>query len=68
MNENRQIAVAVPADLLANAMAASGEGLDETVRRGLELIVPRAASEHLCALRGKVQFSSELPDLRDDRQ
>ena len=68
MNKRRRITVEVPTDLLAIAMAATGAGPDETVRRGLELIVARSACEHLRTLRGKVQFSLRLVDLRDDRQ
>lgn len=67
MNAVRKITVEVPADLLERAQQASGTGIKQTVRAGLQLI---AASQHyawLRALRGKVRFSRIAAELKADR-
>jgi hypothetical protein len=63
----RKITVEVPADLLRKAQEASGAGITETVRAGLELMAASRAYAHLLRLRGKVRFSRSLADLKADR-
>jgi hypothetical protein len=46
---------------------ASGSGITETVRAGLELMAASRAYAHLLRLKGKVHFSRSLADLRADR-
>jgi hypothetical protein len=67
MAKVRKITVEVPEELLARAQVASGEGLTATVRQGLRLVAAGQAFRNLRALRGKVQFSTPVATLRDDR-
>jgi len=62
-----RVTVELPADLLKRARASTGEGITGTIRRGLELVAAARAQERLQALRGKVRFSIDLDDLREDR-
>jgi len=67
MAETRKITVEVPEALLERAMAASGEGVTRTVRRGLTLVAAGRAYEELRRLRGKVRLGIDLESLREDR-
>jgi hypothetical protein len=67
MEMTRKITVEVRADLLRKAQEASGSGITETVRAGLELMAASRAYAHLLRLRGKVHFSRSLSDLKADR-
>jgi len=67
MEMTRKITVEVRADLLRKAQEASGSGITETVRAGLELMAASRAYVHLLRLRGKVRFSRSLADLKADR-
>jgi hypothetical protein len=63
-----RVTVELTADLLRRARASTGEGITGTIRRGLELVAAARAQERLRALRGKVRFSIDLDDLRDDHR
>jgi hypothetical protein len=63
-----RVTVELPADLLKRARASTGEGITATIRRGLELVAAARAQERLRALRGKVRFSIDLDELREDRR
>ena len=67
MAEVRKITVEVPEALLEDALASSGKGITQTVRRGLELVAVGRAYEELRRLRGKVRLGIELEALREDR-
>jgi hypothetical protein len=67
MEAQRKITVEVPRDLLEKAQQASGAGVTQTVRQGLELIAASHAYKRLHQLRGKVHFSSTLRELKADR-
>jgi hypothetical protein len=67
MAEFRKITVEVSENLLENALASTGEGITQTVRRGLELVAAGRAYEELRRLRGKVRLGIELEALREDR-
>jgi hypothetical protein len=67
MDIARKITVAVPAELLRKAQEASGAGITQTVRTGLELMAASRAYARLLRLRGKVHFSRTLADLKADR-
>lgn len=67
METARKITVEVPADLLRKAQQASGTGITQTVRAGLEIIAASRAYTRLLQLRGKVRFSQSLADLKADR-
>ena len=66
--KNQKITAHLPKDLLRRAQQATGRGITETLREGLELLSAREAGRRLRALRGKVKFSVDLVALRrDDR-
>jgi hypothetical protein len=67
MVATQKVTVEVPADLLRRARRSTGEGVTVTVRRGLELVAARSAYAELRRLRGKVQLSLDLENLRQDR-
>jgi len=60
--------VNVPAGLLEKAQEASGEGITQTVRNGLELVAASRAYARLRQLRGKVRFSRSFAELKSDRR
>jgi hypothetical protein len=57
----------VPADLLEKAQRASGSGITQTVRVGLQLVAASHAYARLRQLRGKVRFSRTSAELKADR-
>jgi hypothetical protein len=67
MQTPRKITVEVPPDLLKRAQQASGKGITQTVRAGLELIAASRAYDDLLKMRGKVRFSRTWQELKDDR-
>jgi len=67
MNAARKITVEVPEKLLEKAQEASGEGITQTVRTGLQLVAASRTYTQLLQLRGKVRFSRAAADLKDDR-
>ena len=67
METARKITVEVPAGLLEKAQRASGGGITETVRTGLQLVAASQAYERLRQLRGKVRFTRTFAELKADR-
>jgi hypothetical protein len=67
MQTPRKITVEVPPDLLKRAQQASGKGITQTVRAGLQLIAASRAYDDLLKMRGKVRFSRTWQELKDDR-
>jgi hypothetical protein len=67
METSRKITVEVPPDLLEKAQRASGTGITQTVRTGLQLVAASHAYGRLRQLRGKVRFSRTLAELKADR-
>lgn len=67
MKPERKITVHVPSDLLERAQRSTGEGITETVRRGLRLVAAGEAYRRLRGLRGRVEVSIDLEALREDR-
>jgi hypothetical protein len=68
MKSSRKITVLVRSDLLAIAQKAAKAGISETVRNGLELLVTSDVYDQLLKMRGKVKFSVDLCDMREDRR
>ncbi len=66
MEKTKKITAYVPVDSLRRARVATGEGITETVRRGLQLPASAAAAGELRRLRGKVHL--DLATLRRDRR
>jgi len=67
MTTSRKITVEVPAELLEKAQQASGSGITQTIRTGLQLVAASRAYASLRQMRGKVRFSRSLADLKSDR-
>ena len=67
METARKITVEVPPELLEKAQRASGSGVTQTVRTGLQLVAASQAYARLRQLRGKIQFARALADLKADR-
>jgi hypothetical protein len=57
----------VPLDLLEKAQRASGTGITQTVRTGLQLVAASRTYARLRHLRGKVRFTRTLAELKADR-
>ena len=67
METARKITVEVPPELLAKAQRATGSGITQTIRTGLELVAASETYARLRQLRGKVRFSRTVADLKADR-
>jgi hypothetical protein len=67
MKAARKITVEIHRELLKKAQQASGAGIAQTVRTGLQLIAVSRTYARLHQLRGKVRFTSPLKDLKADR-
>ena len=67
METARKITVEVPLDLLEKAQLASGTGITQTVRAGLQLVAASRTYDRLRRLRGKVRFTRTMAELKADR-
>ncbi|MGA3025125.1 MAG: hypothetical protein ABSF98_10165 [Bryobacteraceae bacterium] len=67
MRTARKITVEVPPELLEKAQRASGSGVTQTVRTGLELVAASQTYARLRQLRGRVRFTRTLAELKTDR-
>jgi hypothetical protein len=67
MQTARKITVEVPPELLEKAQRATGSGVTQTVRSGLQLVAASQAYARLRQLRGKVRFTRTLAELKTDR-
>jgi len=67
METARKITVEIPNELLHKAQQASGAGITQTVRTGLQLLAASQAYDRLLQLRGKVRFSRTFEELKEDR-
>ena len=65
--KTQKVTVHIEGDLLRRARERTGKGVTATIRQGLELVAASKAYERLRALRGKVKFSIDLKELREDR-
>jgi hypothetical protein len=63
----RKITVEVPSELLEKAQEASGTGVTQTVRTGLQLVAASRTYARLRKLRGRVRFSRTAAELKADR-
>jgi hypothetical protein len=63
----RKVTVEIPRELLDKAQKASGTGITQTVRMGLQLIAASRTYARLRQFRGKVRFARTLVDLKADR-
>jgi len=67
MDIARKITVEVPVELLEKAQRASGAGITQTVRTGLQLVAASRTYARLRQLRGKVHFTRTWAELKADR-
>ena len=67
MEASRKITVEIPQALLDKAQQASGTGITQTVRTGLQLLAASQAYDRLRQMRGKVRFSRTFEELKEDR-
>ena len=67
MGTARKITVEVPPELLEKAQRATGSGITQTVRTGLQLVAASQAYAKLRQLRGKVRFTRTFAELKADR-
>ncbi len=63
----RKITVEISPELLDKAQRASGAGITQTVRTGLQLVAASQTYAKLRGFRGKVRFSRTSADLKIDR-
>jgi hypothetical protein len=67
METARKVTVEIPRELLDKAQKASGTGITQTVRMGLQLVAASRTYARLRQFRGKVRFARTLADLKADR-
>ncbi len=67
LQQTQKITATLPRELLHNVQAMTGLGITETLKEALEQYARAKAYENLLALRGKVQFSIDLDELRKDK-
>lgn len=67
METDQKITVQIPRELLDKAQKASGTGITQTVRTGLQLVAASRTYARLRQFRGKVHFESRLTELKADR-
>jgi hypothetical protein len=67
MGPARKITIEIPEELLEKAQQATGTGITQTVRTGLQLVAASQAYARLRQARGTYQFSRTLAELKDDR-
>jgi hypothetical protein len=67
MGPARKITVEIPADLLEKAQKATGAGITQTIRTGLQLAAASQAYADLRKARGTFRFSRTLAELKEDR-
>jgi Arc/MetJ-type ribon-helix-helix transcriptional regulator len=63
----RKITIEIPEQLLEKAQEATGSGVTQTVRTGLQLVAASQAYARLRQARGTFRFSRTLAELKDDR-
>lgn len=64
---NRKITIEVPAELLEQAQKATGTGITQTIRRGLQIVAASESYAQARKLKGKYRFSITVEQMKDDR-
>ena len=67
MDAVQKITVEIPRELLDKAQKASGKGITQTVRTGLQLVAASQTYARLRQYRGQVRFGRTLAELKADR-
>jgi hypothetical protein len=63
----KKVTIELPEELLEKAQKATGSGITQTIRTGLQLVAASQAYAQLRGARGRVRFSRTLAELKDDR-
>lgn len=63
----QKITAHIPASLLHDAQSVTGKGITETLKIALTRLAQANAYEDLRKMRGKVQFSIDVAELRKDK-
>jgi hypothetical protein len=63
----KKVTIEVPEELLEKAQQATGTGITQTIRTGLQLVAASQAYANLRKARGTFRFSRTLAELKDDR-
>ncbi|HEY6322856.1 MAG TPA: hypothetical protein VJA16_15000 [Thermoanaerobaculia bacterium] len=64
----KRVTANLPADLLHEAMAVTGEGITETLVEGLQLVRRSGAFKQAMRLHGKIQLDVDLEESRERRR
>ncbi len=67
MDRARKITLEIPPELLKKAQLATGTGITQTVRTGLQLVAASQTYTRLRGLRGKVRFTQTAAEIKADR-
>lgn len=62
----KKVTIQIPKLLLIKAQQSTHAGITETIRKGLEILAASRAYEDLKDFRGKLKFSVDLKELRED--
>lgn len=65
--ETQKITAHIPIDLLFEAQKATGLGITETVKIGLQRLAHDRAYEQVLKLKGSHKYSLNLEDIRKDK-
>jgi len=63
----KKVTIELPEELLEKAQQATGSGITQTIRTGLQLLAASQAYAHLRQVRGSFRFSQTVAQLKDDR-
>jgi hypothetical protein len=63
----KKVTIELPEELLEKAQEATGSGITQTIRTGLQLVAASQAYADLRQARGKFRFSRTLAELKEDR-
>jgi hypothetical protein len=63
----RKVTIELPEGLLEQAQKATGNGITQTIREGLQLVAASGAYARLRGMRGKVRFARRAKELKLDR-
>ncbi len=64
----KKVTLFLPQDLIQKAKKSTGEGITQTVRKGLQLVASQSAFEGVRKLRGKIDLKLDLDSLRKDKK
>lgn len=65
MNETRRVTANLPVELLEGARRVTGQGITETLVRGLELVRRSAAADKAARLKGRLRLDVDLEVSRE---